>query len=145
MDYFKKKESVNIEVGILFDLINQIDKYSQFLPWCSNSRILSDIDDVMIGEISVSKKFINWKFSTKNKYIRNKKISFTLVEGPFSHLEGYWNFLEINDYTTLVELFLEYKFSNRMIEISLKPVFLSIMSSILDSFISEAFKIKNER
>ncbi|MEC9206286.1 MAG: type II toxin-antitoxin system RatA family toxin [Pseudomonadota bacterium] len=145
MHYIKKKESVNVEVDILFGLVNKVDKYSNFLPWCPNSRIISDVDNTIIGEIHVSKNLVNWKFSTKNSYIKNKEINLELIDGPFSHLKGYWSFLKVDKNNTLVELFLEYSFSSKVIEFSMKPVFSSIMSSILDSFISEAFRIKHEK
>ncbi|MAQ73382.1 MAG: hypothetical protein CMD49_03670 [Gammaproteobacteria bacterium] len=144
MNYIKKRESINIEVQTIFNLINQVDKYSDFLPWCKKSKIISDTNNVMIGVITVSKNFADWTFTTKNNYIKNKKINLRLVDGPFSHLNGCWNFSEIDKNNTLIDFNLEYEFSNKMIELTLKPVFSSIMLSILDSFISEAFKIKNE-
>tara|TARA_B100000949_G_scaffold233936_1_gene251615 strand:- start:336 stop:770 length:435 start_codon:yes stop_codon:yes gene_type:complete len=144
MNYIKKKESINTDVRTIFNLINQIDKYSDFLPWCKKSKIISDTNNAMIGVITVSKNFADWTFTTKNNYIINKKINLRLVDGPFSHLSGCWNFSEIDKNNTLINFNLEYEFSNKIIELTLKPVFSSIMSSILDSFISEAFKIKNE-
>ena len=144
MNYIKKRESINIEVQTIFNLINQVDKYSDFLPWCKKSKIISDTNNVMIGVITVSKNFADWTFTTKNNYIKNKKINLRLVDGPFNHLNGCWNFSEIDKNNTLIDFNLEYEFSNKMIELTLKPVFSSIMLSILDSFISEAFKIKNE-
>ena len=144
MNYIKKKESINTDVRTIFNLINQIDKYSDFLPWCKKSKIISDTNNAMIGVITVSKNFADWTFTTKNNYIINKKIDLRLVDGPFNHLSGCWNFSEIDKNNTLINFNLEYEFSNKIIELTLKPVFSSIMSSILDSFISEAFKIKNE-
>ena len=144
MNYIKKKESINIDVRTIFNLINQIDKYSDFLPWCKKSKIISDTNNAMIGVITVSKNFADWTFTTKNNYIINKKIDLRLIDGPFSHLNGCWNFSEIDKNNTLINFNLEYEFSNKIIGLTLKPVFSSIMLSILDSFISEAFKIKNE-
>ena len=62
----------------IFNLINQVDKYSDFLPWCKKSKIISDTNNVMIGVITVSKNFADWTFTTKNNYIKNKKIMFLL-------------------------------------------------------------------
>ena len=88
---------------------------------------------------------INWKFKTSNSYIKDKTIKLELVDGPFSHLNGEWNFKKKDNFNTQVSLYLEYQFDNRIIEMSLKPIFSSIMNSILDSFISEAFRIKNDK
>jgi len=96
----------------------------------------------MQAEIEISKNFINWKFSTENTYDLNKKITIKLIDGPFNHLDGYWEFKKIDNYNTTVDLYLEYKFDSRLIELSIKPIFSNIMSTILDSFISEAFKRK---
>ena len=82
------------------------------------------------------------KFSTENTYNPNKKINIKLIDGPFNHLEGYWEFTKLDNYNTAVELYLEYRFDSRIVELSIKPIFAKIMSSILDSFISEAFKRK---
>ena len=142
MDYINKSEEINVSHELIFSLINNVEDYHRFLPWCSDSKIISDNGDKMLAEIEISKNFINWKFSTENTYDLNKKINIRLIDGPFNHLDGYWEFKKIDNYNTTVDLYLEYKFDSRLIELSIKPIFSNIMSSILDSFISEAFKRK---
>ena len=143
MNYINKSEKINVTKEMIFNLINNVDNYEKFLPWCSRSTIISKEPNVMTAEIEISKSLINWKFTTKNIFEQNKIINLQLIDGPFSHLEGYWKFDVIDEYNTSVTLYLEYKFDNRLIEMSIKPVFSTIMSSILDSFISEAFKLKS--
>ena len=142
MDYINKSEEINVSHELIFSLINNVEDYHRFLPWCSDSKIISDNGNKMLAEIEISKNFINWKFSTENTYDLNKKINIKLIDGPFNHLDGYWEFKKIDNYNTTVDLYLEYKFDSRLIELSIKPIFSNIMSSILDSFISEAFKRK---
>ncbi len=144
MNYIDKCEEINVNINIIFSLINNVEKYNIFLPWCSESNILENGKNKMIAEIEISKNLLKWKFKTENKYKKNSHIDMELIEGPFSHLKGSWVFKKINENNTKVKLYLEYKFDNKIIEVSLKPIFSSIMSSILDSFISEAFKLKNE-
>ena len=143
MNYINKSEKINVSKEMIFDLINNVDEYENFLPWCSSSNILSGDDKTMSAEIKISKSLVNLKFTTKNIIQKYKIINLQLIDGPFTHLEGYWKFDEIDKYNTNVTLYLEYKFDNKLIEMSIKPVFSSIMSSILDSFISEAFKLKS--
>lgn len=142
MNYINKSEQINVDYKLIFSLINNVADYHKFLPWCSNSKIMMDDGSKMSAEIEISKNFINWKFSTENTYDLNKKINIKLKDGPFNHLEGYWDFKKVDKYNTTVELYLEYKFDSKLIELSIKPIFSNIMSSILDSFISEAFKRK---
>ena len=142
MNFIKKSEEINVSHELIFALINNVGDYHKFLPWCSDSKIISDTNNKMAAEIEISKNFVNWKFSTENTYSLNKRIDIKLIDGPFNHLEGYWKFKKLDNYNTTVELYLEYKFDSRIIELSIKPIFSKIMSSILDSFISEAFKKK---
>ena len=144
MNVVNQSEDINVNVSLIFDLINNVDRYSSFLPWCSNSSILSNSSSEMTAEIEIAGKPITWKFKTKNNYKVNEIIKIKLVDGPFKNLEGYWKFNSIDDHNTSVSLFLEYEFNSKIIELSLKPIFAGIMSSILDSFISEAFRLKNE-
>ena len=145
MNVVNQSEDINVDVSLIFDLINNVDRYSSFLPWCSNSSILSNSSSEMTAEIEIAGKPITWKFKTKNNYKINEIIKIKLVDGPFKNLEGYWKFNSIDDHNTSVSLYLEYEFNSKIIELSLKPIFATIMSSILDSFISEAFRIKNEK
>jgi ribosome-associated toxin RatA of RatAB toxin-antitoxin module len=142
MNFIKKSEEINVSHDLIFALINNVEDYHKFLPWCSDSKIISDTNNKMAAEIEISKNFVNWKFSTENTYSLNKRIDIKLIDGPFNHLEGYWKFKKLDNYNTTVELYLEYKFDSGIIELSIKPIFSKIMSSILDSFISEAFKRK---
>ena len=145
MNVVNKSEDINVDVSLIFKLINNVDRYSNFLPWCSNSIILNDSGSEMTAEIEITGKPIKWKFRTKNTYIVDEVINIKLIDGPFKNLDGYWKFHRIDKHNTKVSLFLEYDFDSKIIELSLKPIFSSIMSSILDSFISEAFRLKNEK
>ena len=145
MNVVNQSEDINVNVSLIFKLINNVDKYSDFLPWCSDSVILNDSSSEMTAEIEITGKPIKWKFKTKNAYRENEIINIRLVDGPFKNLQGYWKFHQIDKHNTNVSLFLEYEFDSKIIELSLKPIFSSIMSSILDSFISEAFRLKNEK
>ena len=65
-----------------------------------------------------------------------------LVDGPFDSLDGQWLFSTIDEHNTKVSLEISYKFKSSIIELSIEPIFTSIMNSILESFIQEAFKLK---
>ena len=145
MNVINQSEDINVNVKLIFELINNVHDYSNFLPWCSESKILSDKNSEMVAEIEILRSPVQWKFKTRNTYQKEEIIKIKLESGPFRNLDGYWKFSVIDAHNTTVSLFLEYEFDNRIIELSLKPVFSSIMSSILDSFISEAFRLKNEQ
>ena len=136
------KQDIYSEIEILINeletLVKSLATAREHIAENSTTRASGNL-----SEIEISKSFVNWKFTTENNYQVNKIIELKLVDGPFSHLEGHWKFDEIDEFNTQVTLYLEYKFDNKLIEMSIKPVFSNIMSSILDSFISEAFKLKS--
>ena len=68
MNYINKSENINVELVIIFDLINNVENYDKFLPRCTDSNILSDDGNVMIAEIAIDKNLVNWKFKTENSY-----------------------------------------------------------------------------
>ena len=137
-----KEEDINIDIETIFNLINDINSYPNYLPWCTKTEVTEKPGHSIIGKIFISKSFINWNFSTKNTIKKNESISLELVDGPFESLNGKWSFSVIDGFNTRVSLEINYKFKSSLIELSIEPIFTSIMNSILKSFIQEAFKSK---
>ncbi len=82
------------------------------------------------------------EFFNKEYYIENKSISLEFVDGPFENLDGKWLFTSLDNHNTKVSLEINYKFKSSLIELSIEPIFTSIMNSILKSFVQQAFKFK---
>lgn len=137
-----KEEDINIDIETIFNLINDIESYPNYLPWCTKTEVTEKSTNLIIGRIFISKSLINWNFSTKNTIKTNESISLELIDGPFESLTGKWLFYPINDFNTRVSLSINYKFKSSIIELSIEPIFSSIMNSILKSFVQEAFKSK---
>ena len=142
MNKIYKEENINVNLPIIFNLINDVENYPSFLPWCINTEVNRETSDRMVGKIYISKNFIEWDFTTKNKIVEEKSIELSLVDGPFKNLDGKWSFTKIDENNTRVSLEINYEFKNSLIEISIEPIFTSIMNSILQSFIDQAFRIK---
>ena len=137
-----KEEDINVKTSVIFNLINDIESYPNFLPWCKKTEVNRESESKVIGKIYISKSFIKWNFSTCNIVDTNKSIKLSLIDGPFDHLDGQWLFKTLDENNTKVTLEINYKFKNSLIEISIEPIFTSIMNSILESFIDQAFKVK---
>ena len=142
MKRIHKQEDINIDISTIFELINDVENYPNYLPWCTSTEVDRKSESLLIGKIFVSKSFIRWNFSTKNQIKKNKSIKLELVDGPFDSLDGQWLFSPIDEHNTNVSLEISYKFKSSIIELSIEPIFTSIMNSILESFIQEAFKLK---
>lgn len=123
----------------MFDLVNDIEAYPAFLPWCKSSKILSKSDNLITASVTMAKAGLTHSFSTENTNIHGESIKIKLLEGPFSHLEGHWQFKPIgNNEGTRVQLDMEFEISNRLLAVALGPVFTQISGSLVDAFCKRA-------
>jgi len=123
----------------MFDLVNDVEAYPSFLPWCRNSKIIEKTDKVITASLDLAKGGIHHEFTTRNKLIAGESIDIELVDGPFQHLEGRWHFDMIGDNQGCrVRLDMDFEFSNRIISMALGPVFTQISGSLVDAFCKRA-------
>jgi ribosome-associated toxin RatA of RatAB toxin-antitoxin module len=122
----------------MFELVNNIDDYSQFLNWCDSSSILNQSDDQITASVEINKGGIKQAFSTLNTLTPYKSISMELVDGPFDELSGEWRFEPLGENAAKIHLDLQFKFKSMLIDMALSPVFKNIANSQLDSFIARA-------
>ncbi len=129
----------------MFALVDNIDAYQEFLPWCSESVVLSREGDEVRGRLSLSKSGIEKSFTTCNRAQRNKMIEMRLEEGPFHHLEGFWRFDALAEDACKISLDLEFEFSNKLLGLTFGPVFNQIASTLVDAFCKRAADVYGKR
>ena len=122
----------------MFELVNNIDDYSQFLNWCDSSSILNQSDDQITASVEINKGGIKQTFSTLNTLTPYKSIAMELVDGPFDELSGEWRFEPLGENAAKIHLDLQFKFKSMLIDMALSPVFKNIANSQLDSFVARA-------
>ncbi len=133
--------------SILFDLVDSVEQYPDFLPWCTGATVLQRNDDVTIAKLTIGMPGINTAFTTKNRKVRPTQIDLELVEGPFSALKGAWRFMplgavgEENEQGCKVELSLEYTFASPQMNVLMGRVFEEIARTMIDRFIARAMVI----
>lgn len=128
--------------GKMFDLVNDVEAYPSFLPWCRDSKIISQTDDVISASLDLAKGGVHHVFSTRNKLVAGKSIDIELIDGPFQHLEGHWQFAMIGDNQGCrIQLDMDFEFSNRLISMALGPIFTQISGSLVDAFCKRAQEI----
>ena len=141
MPTVNKSALVAYSPGQMFDLVDDIEAYSQFLPWCRTSRVLSRNDDEVRASIEISHSGINKSFTTCNRLQQGKMIEMRLLEGPFRHLEGFWRFAPLGENACKVSLDLDFEFSNRLVGMALGPVFNQIANTLVDAFCKRATEV----
>ena len=122
----------------MFDLVAEVDKYPQFMPWCGGASIQSRDEHGMQATITISFAGIRQSFTTRNEHDYPRQITFNLVDGPFSELTGKWEFVELSPDACKVVYTMQYAFANRGLERVVGPVFNRIASSFIDSFTQRA-------
>ena len=124
----------------MYDLVNDIESYADFLPWCRSSRVLREEDNVIEASLEIAHGALHKSFTTRNTLVPKQRIQMNLVEGPFKHLEGVWRFDPLGEQGCKVSLDLSFEFSSRLMGMTLGPVFSAIANSLVDAFTQQAVK-----
>jgi len=122
----------------MYNLVNDVDHYPEFLPWCSDGRLISSSDEQICGEIEVSRAGIRQRFTTCNRLEKDRRIEIGLKEGPFKRLDGYWLFTPLREDACKVELVLNFEFSGALINKAFGKVFNQIAITLVDAFCKRA-------
>lgn len=125
----------------MFALVDDVERYPQFLPWCRSSRVISRDEDEVRASIEVAKGAFAKSFTTSNRQQKNKMIEIRLLEGPFRRLEGFWRFDALSEGACKVSLDLEFEFSSTIASLTMGPIFSQVASSLVDSFIKRAAEL----
>ena len=137
----KRSALVNHSAQQMYELVNDVARYQEFLPWCGGSRIVSEHESGYIASITISFKGINKSFSTRNDVVANERTDMVLVDGPFSELAGNWQFVPLGEDSSKIALELKFGFSNRVVGAVVGPIFNSIADSMVDSFCKRADQV----
>lgn len=138
MPELHRKALVPHKADLMYEIVNRVDLYHQFLPWCSESAILESTDNTMTASVFMKKGPLNQSFTTKNTMLVGKMIDMELVDGPFKKLSGQWEFTDISEQGSKISLQLNYEFSSSIIAVVVGPVFNQIANTLVDSFCKRA-------
>lgn len=122
----------------MFALVERVEDYPKFLPWCGGVKVLERSEDRLVATLTINYHGLKHSFTTENKNTRPTSMKMTLVEGPFKHLDGLWTFKPLRDDACKIEFDLHYEFSSKILEQLIGPVFNMIANSFVDSFYKRA-------
>lgn len=128
----------------MFDLVADVPRYPEFLPWCDHARVLEQHADGVTAEVGIALAGIKKSFITRNTYEPGRRLQMQLVKGPFSHLQGDWHFYPVGDGSQRackVELNLSYGFDSMTLAAVVGPIFDKIAATMMDAFIQRAEKM----
>lgn len=122
----------------MFALVNGIEEYPKFLPWCGGTEILQREEHRVVASIAINYHGVKHAFTTENVNQPFSAIRMTLVEGPFRHLDGNWTFKPLRADACKVELDLHYEFASKLLDKVIGPVFHMIANNMVEAFCRRA-------
>jgi ribosome-associated toxin RatA of RatAB toxin-antitoxin module len=137
----EKSALLPYSAAAMYRLVSDMERYPEFLPWCSGARLISHTGDELCGEIEVSRLGITQRFSTCNRLWENERMELRLREGPFRRLEGAWDFKPLREDACKVSLRLEFEFSGKLIDRAFGAVFSQIANTLVDAFSKRAQEV----
>ncbi len=118
----------------MFALVDRVEDYPAFLPWCGGVAVSERSPERLIAAIQINYHGVKQSFTTENINTPPTRMQMSLIEGPFSHLEGTWNFKPLREDACKIEFDLHYEFSSKILEKLIGPVFSKIAESFVESF-----------
>jgi ribosome-associated toxin RatA of RatAB toxin-antitoxin module len=128
----------------MFNLVDRVEEYPQFLPWCGGASVVELEGATVHATVHIDYHHIKQHFTTENTRTPPHRIDMALQDGPFQHLDGSWQFIPLSDSACKIEFRLHYEFSSKLLEMLVGPVFNYIANSFVDAFIHRAENIYSE-
>ncbi|MBC9249414.1 ubiquinone-binding protein [Pseudomonas alcaligenes] len=122
----------------LYELVNDVASYPQFLPWCSASCVLESSAEEMRASLTVAKGGLSQQFMTRNRLVAGQSIEMKLVEGPFSQLHGLWEFKALGDKACKISLDMTFDYAGPLVKATLGPLFTQAANTLVDAFCQRA-------
>ena len=122
----------------MYELVIDVRKYPEFLPWCGGVEIFEESDEILEAKIHVKFKGLNQYFHTRNINIRPTSIEMNFIDGPFKKFHGSWKFTALREDACKIEFHLNYEFESMILEKIVGPVFHMIAGTFVEGFIKRA-------
>ena len=146
MKHVKKSVLLWYSPSEMYSLVSDVDRYAEFLPWCERSEVIERFEDGVTARVGLAIAGIHQSFSTRNTQVADRSVRMRLVDGPFSRLDGLWQFLPLAKPSACkIEFELSYAFSSRALEVVISPVFDRIANSFVESFVKRAEAVYGPR
>lgn len=141
MPRIEKSALVPYSAQQMFDLVNDIDTYPEFVPGCVDARVSEQGENYKVATLDISKAGIRKSFTTKNILSAPERIDMHLVDGPFKQLRGGWRFIPISDDACKIQFELEFEFASRLLGMAFGKIFSEVTTRMVDAFAQRAKQV----
>lgn len=138
MPVVERSALVNYSARQMFDLVNDIEAYPQYMDGCIGAQVLRREHDWLEARLDLSKAGVSHSFITRNHLIPPFTMTMALVEGPFSHMAGKWQFLPLGEHACKVMFALDFELKNRLLGMAIGKLFESMVNKQVDALCARA-------
>ena len=125
----------------VYGLVADVERYPEFLPWCTTARILARDGDAVTVSLGLASGLARASVTTKNRQEPGRSVAMSLVDGPFDELAGRWDFTPIGDAGTRVDLQVRFSTHGMVGALALGPAFEGICNHLVDAFARRARQV----
>ena len=131
----------------MYELVTAVPDYPKFLPWCERAEVLETHPGGMTARLHLHYAGVRHAFTTRNEHAPDTSVVVALVDGPFSQLDGTWNFIRLGSggNACKIEFDMAYAFASTALEVVVSPVFDKIANTFVDSFVRRAEQVYGPR
>ncbi|MGH8256606.1 MAG: type II toxin-antitoxin system RatA family toxin [Steroidobacteraceae bacterium] len=124
--------------AVLYQLVEDVERYPEFVPGCTSAQVLERGEGEMVARLAVRRGPLRTEFTTRNQLDPGRGVHIQLVEGPFRVLEGQWSFTPIASNGCRIQLALRFQFSNALKSALFDPLFEETAASLVRAFVARA-------
>jgi len=125
----------------LFDVVADIERYPEFLPWCVGARIRERKDNEILGDLLIGYKMVRERFTSRVVLSPPGHIDVSYTEGPFRYLNNHWIFLPQPDGGTLIDFYVDFEFRSKMLQKIMEMFFTEAVRRMVAAFEARAHQL----
>ncbi|MDQ6967961.1 MAG: type II toxin-antitoxin system RatA family toxin [Mariprofundaceae bacterium] len=141
MHSFEETRVLACSAKAMFDVVMDIERYPDFLPWVAAASVLSDVQGELTAELVADFAGMKQNFTTVDRYVANECIEVRLLDGPFKFLESFWSFEQLSDVSCKVHFSIEFDFKSALLGIVATPIFTTACKSMVHAFEKRACEL----
>jgi len=122
----------------VYALVNDVEQYPEFLPWCSRADVLSTSATEVVARIDIAVRGRRETLVTRNRLTPPNAIDLEMQQGPFRRLNGRWVFTPLGDAGCRVDLEISFELANRLVGAFAAPFLHRIADRVVDAFATRA-------
>jgi ribosome-associated toxin RatA of RatAB toxin-antitoxin module len=122
----------------LYQLVEDVERYPEFVPGCSAALVLERRDNEMLARLAVRRGPLRTEFTTRNELDPGRAVHMHLVEGPFRVLEGHWYFTPVASNGCRIDFSLRFQFASALKSVLFEPLFEETAAQLVRAFVARA-------